>query len=69
MYSESRLSKNIKITIYKTKMLPIVLHEWDIWCLLLSENHRLIVLENGGTHERGSNRNLRKLRNKEFNNY
>jgi hypothetical protein len=40
------LSKNIKIKIYKTIILPAVLYGCDIWSLTLREEHRLRVFEN-----------------------
>jgi hypothetical protein len=42
----SRLrSKNVKIIIYKTIILPAVLHECETWSLILREEHRLTVFE------------------------
>jgi hypothetical protein len=41
-----RLSKNLKIRIYKTIILPVVLYECDIWSLALREERRLRVFEN-----------------------
>jgi hypothetical protein len=40
------LSKNIKIRIYKTIILPVVLYECETWFLKLREKHRLRVSEN-----------------------
>jgi hypothetical protein len=43
----SRLpSRNIKIRIYNTIILPVVLHRCETWSLALREEHRLRVLEN-----------------------
>jgi hypothetical protein len=43
----SRLaSKNLKIIIYKTVILPVVLYACETWCLSLGEEHRLRVFEN-----------------------
>jgi hypothetical protein len=39
-------SKNLKITIYKTIILPVVLYGCETWPLTLSEEHRLKVFEN-----------------------
>jgi hypothetical protein len=39
-------AKNIKIKIYKTAILPIVLNGCELWCLTLREEHRLKVFEN-----------------------
>jgi hypothetical protein len=44
--SSRLLSKNIKIGIYKTIILPVVLYGSEIWSLTLREEHRLRVLEN-----------------------
>jgi hypothetical protein len=40
------LSKNIKIRIYKTIILPVVLYGCGTWSLTLREEHRLGVFEN-----------------------
>jgi hypothetical protein len=40
------LSKNIKIRIYKTVILPVVLYGCETWPLTLREEHRLRVFEN-----------------------
>jgi hypothetical protein len=40
------LSKNIKIRIYKTIILPVVLYGCETWCPTLREEHRLRVFEN-----------------------
>jgi hypothetical protein len=42
----SRLSKNLKIKIYKTVILPTVLYGCETWSLALKEEHRLRVFEN-----------------------
>jgi hypothetical protein len=39
------LSKNIKIRIYKTIILPLVLYGCETWSLTLWEEHRLRVFE------------------------
>jgi hypothetical protein len=44
--SSSFLSKNIKIYIYRTIILPVVLYVCETWLLTLREEHRLRVLEN-----------------------
>jgi hypothetical protein len=38
--------KNLKIKIYKTVTLPVVLHGCKTWSLTLREEHRLRVCEN-----------------------
>jgi hypothetical protein len=40
------LSKNIKIRIYKTIILPLVLNGCETWSLTLRAEHRLRVFEN-----------------------
>jgi hypothetical protein len=40
------LSKNLKIIIYKTIILPVVLYGCETWSLTLREEHRLRVFEN-----------------------
>jgi hypothetical protein len=40
------MSKNVKIGIYKTIMLPVGLYGCETWSLTLREEHRLRVLEN-----------------------
>jgi hypothetical protein len=42
----SFLSRNIKIRIYKTIILPVVLYACGTWSLILREEHRLRVFEN-----------------------
>jgi hypothetical protein len=40
------LSKNVKIRIYKTIILPVALYGCETWTLILREEHRLRVFEN-----------------------
>jgi hypothetical protein len=40
------LSKNLKIRIYKTIILPVALYRCETWSLTLREEHRLRVFEN-----------------------
>jgi hypothetical protein len=40
------LSKNLKIRIYKMRILPVVLYGRETWSLILREEHRLRVFEN-----------------------
>jgi hypothetical protein len=40
------LSKNVKIRIYKSIVLPVVLYGCETWTLILREDHRLRVCEN-----------------------
>jgi hypothetical protein len=44
--SSRLLSKNIKIRIYKSIILPVVLYGCETWSLTLREEHRLRVFEN-----------------------
>jgi hypothetical protein len=44
--SSSLLSKNLKIKIYRTIILPVVLYECETWSLTLIEERRLRVFEN-----------------------
>jgi hypothetical protein len=46
LLSSSLLSKNLKIKIYRTIMLPVVLYGREIWSLTLREVCRLRVFEN-----------------------
>jgi hypothetical protein len=46
--SSCLISKNLKIKIYKTLILPIVLYGCEILSLTLREEHRLRVFENRG---------------------
>jgi hypothetical protein len=40
------LSRNVKVKIYKTIILPVVLYGCETWSLTLREEHRLRVFEN-----------------------
>jgi hypothetical protein len=40
------LSKNLKIKIYRTIILPVVLYGCETWSRTLREEHRLRVFEN-----------------------
>jgi len=46
LLSSSFLSKNLKIKIYRTIILPIVLYECETWSLTFREERRLRVSEN-----------------------
>ncbi|KAJ4450915.1 hypothetical protein ANN_02349 [Periplaneta americana] len=45
LLSSSLLSKNLKVRIYKTVILPVVLYGCETWTLTLREEHRLRVFE------------------------
>ena len=71
--SSSLLSKNLKIKIYRTIILPVVLYGCETWSLTLREEHRLRVFENrvlrriGGPKRDGITGEWRKLHNEELN--
>ncbi|KAJ4447258.1 hypothetical protein ANN_09262 [Periplaneta americana] len=46
LLSSSLLSKNLKVRIYKTVILPVILYGCETWTLTLREEHRLSVFEN-----------------------
>ena len=69
----SLLSKNLKIKIYRTIILPVVLYGCETWSLTLREEHRLRVFENRvlrrifGPKSDGVTGQWRKLHNVELN--
>ena len=46
LLSSRLLSKNLKIKIYRTIILPVVLYGCETWSLILREERRLRVFEN-----------------------
>jgi hypothetical protein len=46
LLSSRLLSKNVKIRIYKTVTLPVILYGCETWTLTSREQHRLKVFEN-----------------------
>jgi hypothetical protein len=67
------LSKHLKIQIYRTLILPVVLYGFETWSLTLRKKRRLSVFENrvlrrilGPNRDEGT-REWRKLRNEELN--
>jgi hypothetical protein len=44
-YVPSLLSKNVKVRIYKTIILPVVLYGCETWSLTVREEHKLRVIE------------------------
>src|SRR5215510_12912355 len=46
LLSPRLLSKNLKIEVYRTIILPVVLYGCETWSLTLREEHRLGVFEN-----------------------
>ena len=73
LLSSSSLSKNIKIKIHRTVILPVVLYGCESWSLKLREEGRLRVFENNMLRRIfGSKRDevtgeWRKLHNEELN--
>ena len=67
------LSKNIKIIVYRTIILSVVLYGCETWWLTLREERRLWVFENRvlrrifGSKRDEVTGDLRKLHNEEFN--
>jgi len=72
LVSSSLLSKNLKIKIYRTIILPVILYGCDTWSLTLRDERGLIMFENRVLrkifgHKRGEvTGEWRKLRNEEF---
>jgi hypothetical protein len=58
LWSYSLVSNNLKIKVYKTAILPVMLYGCETWSLTLREEHRLRVLQNkllgGYLHLKGS---------------
>ena len=65
--------KNLKLKIYRTIILPVVLYECETWSLTLREEHRFRVFENKvlrrifGPKRDGVTGEWRKLHNEELN--
>jgi hypothetical protein len=70
LLSSHLISKNLKIKIYKTVVLPIALYRCETWSLTLREEHRLNIYENRVLRifgpKREEDRLWRKLHNDEF---
>ena len=72
--SSSLLYKTLKIKMYRTIILPVVLYGCETWLLTLREERRLRVFENRvlrifGRKRDEVTREWRKLRNEKFNPY
>jgi hypothetical protein len=73
LLSSSLLSKNLKLKIHRTVILPLVLYGCEAWSLILREDLRLRVFENRALREMfGPKRDevtgeWRKLHNEELN--
>jgi hypothetical protein len=46
LLSSRLLSRNVKVKVYKTVILPVVLYGCETWSVTLREEHRLRVFEN-----------------------
>jgi hypothetical protein len=68
--SSRLISKDLKIKINKTVILPVVLYGYETWSLTLVEEHKLRVLENRVLRifgpKREEDRSWRKLHNDEL---
>jgi len=73
LLSSSLLSKNLKIKIYRTIILPVVWYECETWSLTMREECRLRVFENRvlrrmfGSKRDEVTRKWRELQNEELN--
>ena len=73
LLSSSLLSKNLKIKIYRTIILPVVLYGCETWPLALREERRPRVFENRvlrrifGPRRDAVTKDWRKLHNEELN--
>jgi hypothetical protein len=74
LLSSDLLSKNVKVGIYKTIILPVVLYGCETWSLTVIEEHKLRVFENRvlrrifGPKRDGVTGGWRKLHNEELHN-
>jgi hypothetical protein len=74
LLSSRLLSQNVKVRIYKTIILPVVLYGCEIWSLTVREEHKLRVFENRvlkrifGRKRDGVTGGWRKLHNKKLHN-
>jgi hypothetical protein len=70
LLSSHCISENLKIKIYKTVILPVVLYGCKTWSLTVGEQHRLRVFENSVLkifgHKREEDGSWRKLHNDEL---
>jgi hypothetical protein len=71
LLSSCLISKNVKIKIHETVILPVVLYGCETWSLTLREEHRLRVFENSVLRifgpKRDEDRSWRKFHNDELN--
>jgi hypothetical protein len=75
LLSSRLLSKNVKVRIYKTIILPVVLYGCETWSLTVRDEHKLRVFENrvlrsifGPKRDGGVTGGWRKLYNEELQN-
>jgi hypothetical protein len=74
LLSSHLLSKNVKVRIYKTIILPVVLYGCETWSVIVREEHKLRVFENRvlrrifGTKRDRVTGGWRKLHNEELHN-
>jgi hypothetical protein len=74
LLSSRLLFKNVKVRIYKTIILPVVLYGCETWSLTVREKHKLRMLENRvlrrrfGPKKDGVTGERRKLHNEELHN-
>jgi hypothetical protein len=74
LLSSHLLSRNVKVKIYKTIILPVVFYRCETWSVMLREEHRLRVFENRvlrrifGPKRDEVNGEWRKLHNEELHN-
>jgi hypothetical protein len=73
LLSSRLLSKNVKVRIFKTIILPVVLYGCETWSLTVREEHKLRVFENRvlrtfGPKSNGVTGGWRKLYNEELHN-
>jgi hypothetical protein len=68
LLSSHLLPKNMKVTIYKTIILPVVLYGCEAWSLTVREEHKLRVLRIFGPKRDRVMGGWRKLHNKELHN-
>jgi len=66
LLSSSLLSKNLKINLYRTIILPVVLYGFETWLLTLREECRLRVLSIFGCKRDKVRREWRKIHNEEL---
>jgi len=51
LLSSSLLSKNLKIKMHRTRILPVIVYGCETWSLTLREECRMRVFENKGVEE------------------